>query len=1716
MSAQKRKRSEESPLVKEDSTKPLEKSILDSSEVSFPRGGASILTPLELKEVSNEAVQDVLFGKDDGKPAGVDGASEAGPLKKKKKAAKKLKKSAKGDAEDDDDEIAIPVETLNFKSLIPGTLVLGQVSAINKLEIVLSLADNLNGYVPITSISSTITSILEEVDESDSESEEEEDDDEETTTGTMKPKKRTELPDLSKIFKIGQWLRAVVVESDKQVKNQKRIQLSIEPEEVNKVLEDEDLDVGVTVQVAVKSIEDHGLILSTGKEGINGFITNKDLKNSSSLLNVNELVPGAVFLSTIFKRSGRTLNVKLQLDLKKSTVSTISSIDAIVPGNLIDALVVDVTKDGLVTRSFGLVDSTVSLAHLHLFNEDDIKHKYAVGSTFKARILATLFKNASKKLVLTTLPPILNLQNNQDDKTSSNPLEAFPIGHVFDNVEVLGFGNHQIYVKIDDDRFGEVFMTRVDEDKQVDISAYFPTGSKHPARVLGYSTVDGYYILTMESKLIKQSYLRPQDIPVGELVTGEIISVSGEHGLKVKIFDQFEATVPIEHMSDIKLVYPERKFKIAQKVKGRVLKIQGKKIILTLKKSLISTENIISEFEDAKLGDKTTATVVKFLPNAAIVAFFGNVSALLPKSEISETVVRNPKDYLKLNQTVSVRVISVDEASKRLVVSCKLYGETSESQNKELSKLVEGKSMLKVSVVEKLKESVIVEDLKTNLKGVIFVGHLSDGNYEQNRVILKKLEVGSQIEGLVIATDDKNKIFNLTLKETLIKAAKDNKFPSKYQDIKISDDILYGFIRSITPRGVFVSFAGKLVGLVLPRYATAKPVDDLNLVFRENQSISVKVVKVDDENQRFLCSIKDAQTNDVINPVDPNLKTIEDFAPGKITKAVIKSVNPTNLELDLADNLQGIIDISQIFDDIKEIKNVKNPLKDFKPKKTIDVKIIGYHNSYNNTFTNSFDYKSTRKPILELSIKKSDLVEGINQSVLPNDITVGSTFIAFIKSYSNGFIWCNISPNIKARLSLLELAKIESVDTIEKDFPVGSALRVTIRSNQNNLITIGIKDEPINSYEQIKVGDKLPARVVKVSDGYVVVELGDSVTAISKANDAILDHGKPLSETYQPHEIVIAKVLSANGDKVSVSLRKSENAMKSFSSSSASSSSKSTQLKRGDVVKGFVKTITDKGVFIGLSNSNEDGYVRISELSDAFVKDWKSIYKLNQHVDAKVLESNNGRISLTLKPSIVKGENQLLKPFSELKVDEVYEGFVKRVTDFGVFVSLDGTNNVSGLCHRSNISDNAVFDIQALFGEGDRVKVKILSIDSDKKQLSLGMKASLFENDESNDEEDSEDEDVEVEDSEDSSEDNSEQGSEEEDEIMEDAFEEQPSDQEDDESDSEDEDQEAAPTGLSTNGFDWTASILDQANDEDSSDDDDEDFTNTKSKKKKSKKFAVEDITGDINSQAPQSVSDFERLIIGNPNSSVVWMNYMSFQLQLSEIEKAREIGERALKTIGYREEAEKLNIWIALLNLENTFGTEETLEDTFKRSTEYMDSLTMHHKMVSIYILSEKFDKADKLFKVMIKKFGRSSVSTWVLYGNYLLDREENEKCHEILGDALHVLPKRDHIEVVRKFAQMEFNKGDAEQGRTLFEGLISDAPKRIDLWNVYIDQEIKLQDKRKVEDLFERVLTKKVSRKQAKFFFSKWLSFEEKFGDEKMVDYVKAKAQDYVKSNE
>ncbi|MEW5309983.1 MAG: hypothetical protein WDW38_001820 [Sanguina aurantia] len=93
-------------------------------------------------------------------------------------------------------------------------------------------------------------------------------------------------------------------------------------------------------------------------------------------------------------------------------------------------------------------------------------------------------------------------------------------------------------------------------------------------------------------------------------------------------------------------------------------------------------------------------------------------------------------------------------------------------------------------------------------------------------------------------------------------------------------------------------------------------------------------------------------------------------------------------------------------------------------------------------------------------------------------------------------------------------------------------------------------------------------------------------------------------------------------------------------------------------------------------------------------------------------------------------------------------------------------------------------------------------------------------------------------------------------------------------------------------------------------------------------------------------------------------------------------------------------------------------------------------------------------------------------------------------------VLPQRKHVKVISKTALLEFKVGSAERGRGIFEGLLRNYPKRIDLWSVYLDQEVKAGDK-------------------MKFLFKRFLEYEKTHGDAAGVAHVKRRAMEFVEAS-
>ncbi|TMS23923.1 Protein RRP5-like protein [Larimichthys crocea] len=263
----------------------------------------------------------------------------------------------------------------------------------------------------------------------------------------------------------------------------------------------------------------------------------------------------------------------------------------------------------------------------------------------------------------------------------------------------------------------------------------------------------------------------------------------------------------------------------------------------------------------------------------------------------------------------------------------------------------------------------------------------------------------------------------------------------------------------------------------------------------------------------------------------------------------------------------------------------------------------------------------------------------------------------------------------------------------------------------------------------------------------------------------------------------------------------------------------------------------------------------------------------------------------------------------------------------------------------------------------------------------------------------------------------------------------------------------------------------------------------------------------------PQDSAAFERLLLGSPNSSLLWLQYMAHHLQATQIEQARAVAERALKTISFREEQEKLNVWVALLNLENMYGTEESLKKVFERAQQFCEPMPVYQQLADIYAKSDKTKEAEGLYKTMVKRF-RQNKAVWLSYGTFLLQQGQSDAASALLQRALKSLPSKESVDVIGKFAQLEFRYGDAEKGRAMFDKVLTSYPKRTDLWSVFIDLMVKHGSQKDVRALFDRVIHLSVSVKKIKFFFKRYLEYEKKNGTPQSVQAVKEKAMEFVEA--
>ncbi|KAM7184664.1 rRNA biogenesis protein rrp5 [Rhypophila sp. PSN 637] len=1720
---------------KDDDSKPVTAQVvshLKEEEPLFPRGGGSVLTPLEHKQIQIQAKQDVLFEQE---------SSKAKKGEKGTKDSKKQKRKSKGDETSTKatrDEDSVKIESLNFKRLVKGSLVLGQVASISALELAVALPNNLIGHVPITAISDTLTQRLQT--QADEDGDEDMDEDENDV-------------DLESIFEIGQYVRAYVMstidesaEKPGRGKGRRHIELSLQPQLANSEMSDQDVVTNAMLMASVSSVEDHGFVMDIGVSGLKAFLPKKQVEKGVPL---ERLQPGSVLLCAA---TGKRASV-VQLSALRETIGSTSrtpaeatAIGTFLPGTLADILVSDVSDHGIVGKVMGHLDVTADLVHSGAGPDGvDLEEKYKVGSRLKARIICNFPTAKAPKLGISILPHVLSLSSKMAnlDGQPALPQTVLPYSVKVECTVRSVEADIGLYVDVGVDGVpGFVHISRV-KDGKIDAlfknSGPYQAGSVHQGRVVGYDTFDGYYLISMEQSVLEQPFLRIEDIPVGAVVPGTVeklvVNSDGLGGVIVNISEGISGLVPEMHLADVHLQHPEKKFREGMKVKTRVLSTNPAmhQVRLTLKKTLVNSEQpAIKSYDELAVGLQAPGTIIKVLEHGAIVQFYGSLRGFLPVSEMSEAYIKDPREHFRVGQVVSIYVISFDPEASKLIVSCKDPSAFGLEKQVALQKLKIG-DLVSAKVTQKTEDDIFVELTEGSLKAILPVPHLTDKSASKTQSALKKIHVGLVLTELVVLEkNESRRAITLSHKPSLVKAAQEGRLLAALEDARAGEQ-RQGFVCNIIPTGVFVQFAAKLQAL-LPKSLLPKDSQSLpDFGLHKFQPLTVEIITANADQKRLIVAIPGASVGKitksekpadaVVSSLDPSIRSMDDITVGKITKARIASVKGSQLNVRLADNVQGRVDVSNVFDSWDEIQDPKEPLKPFKAKQIITVRVLGVHDARNHRFL-PITHRSQHS-VLELSMKPSDLEEGdLPEPLSFSKVKKDANYIGFVNNIARNYIWISLSTNVRGRLDIMEASDdLTQLNEISESFPIGSALKVRVVSVDAEKERLDFSARSPDSkkdltWDTIQQNMVLAGKISKVTDRQIVVKLsetlGGPVHLADLADD--FDEANPLK--YRTGDYV--RVAVAGLDKPNKRIRLSTRPSRVLNSSLPVKDreiSKSSKIEVGEIIRGHVKNVSDKGLFISLGG-DVVAMSKVKNLSDSFLKDWKDHFQVDQVVKGRVISVADGRIEMSLKPSVLDKDFVPLLTIDDLKEGQIVTGKVRKVEEFGAFIDIDGSDNISGLCHRSEMADKTVQDAKTLYNTGDKVKAIILKIDKNAKKINFGLKPSYFD-DEDHMDVDDDDAGAALDSDRDEESDSDAEMSDDGGAVVITGTDNVESDSEDDDEDGDVEMTEPEVKGLDVGGFDWSAGSLEVKKKVTTAVPE----TTEKKTSRREPQITV-DKTAELDVNGPQTASDYERLLLGQPDSSQLWIAYMAFQMQVSELASARKVAERALKTINMREQTEKLNVWIAYLNLEVAYGTDESVEDVFKRACSYNDEEEVHKALASIYIQSQRRREAKELFEKMLKKFGAKSVDVWVNYAQFLhATAQEPENARALLKRATQRLGSDKHLylALVPRFAALEFRSpnGDRDQGRTLFESLLATYPKRFDLWNQLMDLETSsagAADPVVVRDLFDRgSKVKSLSPKQAEKWFRRWSQWEEEHGDKKSKENVKTRAKAWAQAH-
>lgn len=255
--------------------------------------------------------------------------------------------------------------------------------------------------------------------------------------------------------------------------------------------------------------------------------------------------------------------------------------------------------------------------------------------------------------------------------------------------------------------------------------------------------------------------------------------------------------------------------------------------------------------------------------------------------------------------------------------------------------------------------------------------------------------------------------------------------------------------------------------------------------------------------------------------------------------------------------------------------------------------------------------------------------------------------------------------------------------------------------------------------KDIKEGDKVTGEVQQVEDKQVVVHINGG-----KYNGII-----PISQL-STHHIEKPNEVVKEGDEIEAYVTKiefdEENDSGAYILSKRQLETEKSydylqeKLDYNEIIEAKVTEVVKGGLVVDVG---QRGFVPASLISTNFIEDFSDFEGQTIKIKVEELDPENNRVILSRK-AVEQAENDVKKAslLESLNDGDVIEGTVARLTNFGAFVDIGG---VDGLVHVSELSHQHVQSPEEVVSVGEKVKVKVKSVDKDTERISLSIKDTL-------------------------------------------------------------------------------------------------------------------------------------------------------------------------------------------------------------------------------------------------------------------------------------------------------------------------------------------------------------------------------------------------------